>query len=426
MSRQELADAVNEYLWRVHQLKATLDATYVGKLERGEHRWPQDLYREAFRVVIDVDTDAELGFYIKRSRQADQAIHAAGPPQLGPAAATSHAVSRTDVEVEPPSAILARIREQSAEAVTDTVLDALELYVVDVEERYEQEGPARLAPDVVRQRQWVQPLLHRWARPRTRERLARVAGRLSGQLSYMAVNLGRFSSARAYGIEAFELADHVDDNDLRAWTRGTQSLAEFYAGQYKNALDFAEDGRRYAGAGRQAVRLAVNGQARALGQLGEPRAVDRMVGLAYELLGTLPARAGMTPCISFGLYSEARVASNAATAYLPLGQTAKVLEYADRASDIVDASPSLWSKALVRLDMATALVKATHPDLDHATTLARDAMAVSTGNRIESIRQRTRSLVSTLAPWSSEPTVAEFVDEARVWLSDEAPADDVH
>lgn len=66
MSRQELAEAVNGYLWNTHSRRAALDGNYVGKLERGRHRWPQAIYREAFRAVLGAGTDAEIGFYINR------------------------------------------------------------------------------------------------------------------------------------------------------------------------------------------------------------------------------------------------------------------------------------------------------------------------------------------------------------------------
>ncbi len=66
MSRQELADAVNSYLWETYSRTAALDGNYVGKLERGDHRWPQSIYREAFRAVLGASTDTEIGFYINR------------------------------------------------------------------------------------------------------------------------------------------------------------------------------------------------------------------------------------------------------------------------------------------------------------------------------------------------------------------------
>jgi hypothetical protein len=66
MSRQELADAVNAYIWREHNIEERLDANDIGKLERGEHRWPGARRREAFRAVLHASTDAQLGFYITR------------------------------------------------------------------------------------------------------------------------------------------------------------------------------------------------------------------------------------------------------------------------------------------------------------------------------------------------------------------------
>jgi len=70
LSRQELADLVNEHLTSSGLRHTVLDATYIGKLERGKHRWPQRAYRDAFRAVLGVQRDADLGFYIRR-RQPD-------------------------------------------------------------------------------------------------------------------------------------------------------------------------------------------------------------------------------------------------------------------------------------------------------------------------------------------------------------------
>jgi len=67
MSRQELAEAVNAYLWETYQQHENLDETDIGKLERGDHRWPGERRREAFRAVLNAATDAEAGFYIIRS-----------------------------------------------------------------------------------------------------------------------------------------------------------------------------------------------------------------------------------------------------------------------------------------------------------------------------------------------------------------------
>jgi hypothetical protein len=70
MSRQELAEAVNTYLWDTYQQDENLDENDIGKLERGDHRWPGARRREALRAMLQTDTDAELGLYINRRTRA--------------------------------------------------------------------------------------------------------------------------------------------------------------------------------------------------------------------------------------------------------------------------------------------------------------------------------------------------------------------
>jgi hypothetical protein len=66
MSRQELAEAVNAFLFAATGRVSNLDGSYVGRLEPGEYRWPCKAYRQAFRAVLGALADAELGFYIVR------------------------------------------------------------------------------------------------------------------------------------------------------------------------------------------------------------------------------------------------------------------------------------------------------------------------------------------------------------------------
>ncbi len=64
MSRAELAEAVNEYVWHTTQKRYTaLDPQAIGRYERGEIQWPTAVYRTAFRTVLGAQTDSDLGFY---------------------------------------------------------------------------------------------------------------------------------------------------------------------------------------------------------------------------------------------------------------------------------------------------------------------------------------------------------------------------
>lgn len=70
MSRQELAEAVNAYLWEHYRQKENLSENDIGKLERGVTRWPGKRRREAFRAVLRAKADADLGFYVIRGMRS--------------------------------------------------------------------------------------------------------------------------------------------------------------------------------------------------------------------------------------------------------------------------------------------------------------------------------------------------------------------
>lgn len=77
LSRQELAEAVNAHIYTELGRVTSLNSSYIGRLERGQHRWPHAHVRAGFRAVLGAGTDAELGFYIAR-RTADDDITATG------------------------------------------------------------------------------------------------------------------------------------------------------------------------------------------------------------------------------------------------------------------------------------------------------------------------------------------------------------
>ncbi|WP_245645803.1 hypothetical protein [Pseudonocardia acaciae] len=64
MTRQELAEAINAYVYRASGGKqvTAVDFNHVGKWERGTIRWPAARYRAALRAILDVATDRDLGF----------------------------------------------------------------------------------------------------------------------------------------------------------------------------------------------------------------------------------------------------------------------------------------------------------------------------------------------------------------------------
>lgn len=63
MTRFELAQAVNEYIWRTTGQEVSLDAETISRYERGLIRWPGEAYRAGLRAVLGADHDAALGFH---------------------------------------------------------------------------------------------------------------------------------------------------------------------------------------------------------------------------------------------------------------------------------------------------------------------------------------------------------------------------
>ena len=53
-----------------------IDGNYVSKLERGVITWPNRAYRQAFRTLFGVASDAELGFYPSRTRRDAERLEA--------------------------------------------------------------------------------------------------------------------------------------------------------------------------------------------------------------------------------------------------------------------------------------------------------------------------------------------------------------
>ncbi|WP_091455928.1 hypothetical protein [Actinokineospora iranica] len=70
MTQGQLAESANTRVEQATGKPGAMDADYIGKLERGVHRWPNRQYRAALRLALRRQSDAELGFFSTRSRAA--------------------------------------------------------------------------------------------------------------------------------------------------------------------------------------------------------------------------------------------------------------------------------------------------------------------------------------------------------------------
>lgn len=330
-----------------------------------------------------------------------------------PAGADADPFDRSD-------AIVGRLQHLAELRGDGDLVDGLSLALGEIVDRYEVEGPRHLASEVQELRRRVNLLLQQRRHPAHVEQLYRIAARLSGVLAYMAVNCGRFGSARMHCREARVLASLIEDGEMLAWVKSTESFCAYYAGDFVSSVKLAEEGIELAGSGSQAIRLYSNGLARAWGKLGDAVEVEQAIERALSLADHQNAVPGLTPALTFESYGKARLMANAATAFLSAGRFDKALEFGGLVEDHVSQSDSVWSRTLVRLDVATALVLQRSPEVEHAVQLGIEALDASADRPIRSIWQRANELGALMESRHRAPS-RDYAERLAQWRRSAQP-----
>ncbi|EFL19896.1 predicted protein [Streptomyces sp. C] len=318
-----------------------------------------------------------------------------------------------------PTEVITQARALTGTNAEPPLLLMVATSIESIVDRYEALGPQQLAGETRLLRRLVHSVLEGRQPPRVRAELFGLAARAAGLLAYMAVNASAsFEVVDAYCTEAESLAREIGDSDLEMWVHGTRSLGLYYQKRYAEADAAALAGISLAPESGQAIRLLVNGRARALARLGNRRGAELAIEGAMQLSDRhtgLPD--GLTSCISFAPYSVARSLANAVTARLSLGDTAEVLSYGGQINDLIAHSDSEWSRALVGLDTATALLQCKSPEVEQAMVLGRQALRAGTTAPIKSVWQRANELYEQAVRWHGEPDVGDYAEELRTWRS---------
>jgi len=224
MSRRELADLVNRYVWDNFRQRTGLDENYIGKLERGVVRWPNDLYRAGLRAVLGVGDDADLGFRATRGTP-----HAMGPDDGPPPWTVSLALASASVldgmtSAAPPNRIgLPEIDQVRGAAQAFAAWDNL------------YGGLARDAPIALLR--WSVGLLRSQACPaELHSELLSAAAHLAHTCGFMAFDSHAFDDARrllSFGVACVEEAD---DWELRARLLATTARLDTWIGEPDRGL----------------------------------------------------------------------------------------------------------------------------------------------------------------------------------------------
>ena len=271
-----------------------------------------------------------------------------------------------------------------------------------------------LAEAVELRRLILQRLKTHHYRPRDLSDLYLDLARVQGALSYASLDLGDSRGAATHAEVAWLYADLADDNELRVWIRGTQSLIARFDSDYPRALGLVQDGFRYPTAGTGHLRLLA-GLAQCRANLGDSPGATEALDQAQRERDTL-ATADSAPGLF--TFSQAKQHYYAGSSMLWLEGG----EHASRAAREASIAISLWEReppetrslddeALAHVYQAIAHVRL--GDLDSATVAVRPVLDLPPERRISWIHKRLRDLAErlTTASLRSAPEAVSLREE---------------
>ncbi|WP_054055641.1 hypothetical protein [Alloactinosynnema sp. L-07] len=310
MSRAELAEAVNAWLWETTGERFDLDARAVARWERGAVRWPGAYYRSALRQVLGALDDAALGFFTTASRPAIWAVDSfARPSTWDAASAVELAIALTQDDLMPPNrrsvltnavtvtgtALLAELEpflrlvraaggSAHGSAFTVCELEGAEHLTANLRAWHSGNGALARSAVVAQLKAHISRL--RGAPQGTPEtvRAFRVGAELADIAASMAWDGGEHAPAQRYFILSAQLAHVAGDDALAAVALSSLARQCFDLGRPDDGLEvvqLAQYATRRCGTPRLRAALATR-EAWAYAQRGDVRAFTRTVALAED------------------------------------------------------------------------------------------------------------------------------------------------
>jgi tetratricopeptide (TPR) repeat protein len=290
MSRSELAEAVNAYVWQTSadRQHGLLTATAIARYERGEVRWPTRPYRAALRSVLNASTDAELGFKpTARGRAAslNKPTGTAARRETG----RSQSPSRKPLDLD---ALASGSFELTAAAEATNVGSAgasglhAELRRIAATYLHPDTNPVPVLMSLTGIRDHVRTLLAGPQPPRVRRDLLLAGGWATALLAWICTDLGRPDLARSHADAAQVCADQADHHILCAWVAKARHSAAYWQGDRDAAAAHAEVGLAHARcAGGGAELMLTSSLALDLARLGRVDEAHAMLAAAQDAAG---------------------------------------------------------------------------------------------------------------------------------------------
>lgn len=402
MSRQELAERLNTYLHEKTGKLYELDDNYIGKLERGVIRWPQAVYRDALRVILEVDSDRDLGFVNTRRL-------AAGAPDVNRQEFLRAAFVGVGTLASPSTLLdlLAPLTRSDApkrvgQGDIEQVRGAADLLV----SWGHSHGGVGVREAAHAQLRWFAQLLNAQSSGAARVELHEAMGLLGHATAHMAFDACAYGEARQVFKFSLACAEEVQSWHLRAKVLSSMAREEIWRGEPDLGLTYAElalvRSDRLTATERAMLHTA---RARALAKLGRYQDTLAAVGQADEAFGwSDPAED--PPWMSY--YDAAQHAGDTGHALFDLSVQGHQTDAADRLKAAIDGHTAGYvrSRAMSQTKLASLTMAVGDPDEAVGVGLA----AVSDAGRLSSRRAAMdlAELRDYSAQHGSTPAVADL------------------
>ncbi|MFG6197791.1 hypothetical protein [Nonomuraea sp. JJY05] len=280
-SRQDIADLVNAWIFEKYRREGGLSQHYVGKLERGEVRWPNSDYRAALRHVFGVERDTDLGFHRPRRVRpvSEPAITVEDVDRkrfIRTAIGAGAAISLPDLADLAPFTNTANLPAAVSPA------DIRELrHIAGVFSTWDHTYGGGLVREAVtaQVRYSVGLLRHSRCPDSLRNDLYSAVGHLSHIAAFMAFDAYAHDDARRMFKAALECADLSDDWHLRAKVLSSMARQAIWTGDADNGLTLVELAMVRSDRLTPSERaMLMSARARALAKLGRVQETLATVG----------------------------------------------------------------------------------------------------------------------------------------------------
>jgi len=311
----------------------TIDAAWIGRLERGRLKWPTDDYRAALRAVYGVATDTDLGLSGARSQAALEAVQS---PDLRQLDRLRRALDDTFNEG----------------AMATSTLDDWEATVTRYGAICRDQPAGLLITDLASDLAELQAVLSRPRPVSSARRLTRVTAQMAGLLCLALIKLDDRSAFRGWARTARVAAAEAGDPETLSWVLAQEAYGHYYSRDLPEALAVA---RLAQDSGRRAIYvgavLAAALEARIHGALGQSVDCRAALDRAETILSDLPAE--LVNDSAFG-YDEGQLRFHEGNAFTHLRDTDAAWTAQQRALELC-APGDFMDRSFARLDRAICL-----------------------------------------------------------------------